>query len=125
MTPTEFMRAYEAATRAHDLRRTLDLIGSDAIYWFSDGGSHVGRAAIERALRRNFEAIEGEDYRISDIVWVAQSPECAVCTYRFDWSGTVRGTRASGAGRGTSVLARRGELWAVVHEHLSRGPATG
>jgi ketosteroid isomerase-like protein len=125
MTPAEFLREYEAATRAHDLGRTLDLIDPNAIYWFSDGGSHVGKAGIERALRRNFEAIEGEDYRISDVTWVAQSTDCAVYTYRFDWSGTVRGTRASGSGRGTSVLARRGGSWVVVHEHLSRGSSAG
>jgi hypothetical protein len=81
MTPIEFMRNYEAVTRAHDLRRTLDLIDADAVYWFSDGGSHVGKGAIERALRGNFDAIEGEDYRISDIAWLVQCPDCAVCVY--------------------------------------------
>jgi ketosteroid isomerase-like protein len=121
MTPAEFIREYENASRTHGLEHTLRLIDENAVYWFSDGSSHVGKGAIERVLRRNFDLIEGEDYRISDVVWVAQSPDLAACTYRFDWSGKVRGTPASGSGRGTSVLARRGDSWVVVHEHLSKG----
>ena len=113
MTPIEFMRAYEAATRAHDLRRTLDLIDPNAVYWFSDGGSHVGKAAIERALRGNFEAIEGEDYRIGDIAWWRNrlTAPSAPTASSGPASCAARGRRAraaarrcwpGGAGRGSS-----------------------
>ena len=68
-----------------------------------------------------FELIRDETYRISEVVWVAQSNDVAACVYRFDWSGSLRGAPASGSGRGTTVLARRGDSWAVVHEHLSKG----
>lgn len=122
MTPDEFLREYEMSTRTHGLEHTLSLIDEDAVYWFSDESCHVGKSAIEEAIRHNFEAIEDEDYRISDVVWVAQSSDVAACIYRFDWSGTVRGVPASGSGRGTAVLARRGDSWVVVHEHLSKGP---
>src|SRR5438874_6558799 len=125
MTPAEFMREYETSGRSGGLEYTLSLIDDTAVYWFSDGTSHVGKSAIERAIRRNFEAIKDETYRISDIVWVAQSSDVAACIYRFDWSGIVRGNPASGSGRGTSVLARRGDLWVIVHEHLSKGEAAG
>ena len=121
MTPAEFMRAYETSGRKGGLEYTLSLIDDDAVYWFSDGSSHAGKSAIERAIRKNFEAIKDETYRISDIVWLAQSGDFAACIYRFDWSGIVRGAPASGSGRGTSVLARRGDAWVVVHEHLSKG----
>jgi ketosteroid isomerase-like protein len=121
MTPTEFMREYESSGRTGGVERTLGLIDDKAIYWFSDGSSHVGKSAIERAIRRNLEAIKDETYRISEIVWVAQSADVAACVYRFDWSGLIGGAPASGFGRGTSVLARRGEAWVVVHEHLSKG----
>jgi ketosteroid isomerase-like protein len=121
MTPAEFLREYETSGRAGGVEHTLRLIDENAIYWFSDGTAHVGKAAIERAIRRNFELIKDETYRISDVVWVVQSPDLAACTYRFDWSGILRGERASGSGRGTSVLARRGDAWVVVHEHLSKG----
>ena len=122
MTPEQFFHEYETSIGGHDLEHTLGLIDENAVYWFSDGSCHIGKAAIEEAIQHNFETIEDEDFRISDIMWVAQSSDIAACTYRFDWSGTVRGTQASGSGRGTSVLARRGDSWAVVHEHLSKGP---
>ncbi len=123
MTPEQFLREYEAATRAHDLERVLELVDKDAVYWFSDGTRHRGRDAIARAIGSNFDTIEVEDYRIEDVTWLARSSEIAACTYRFVWSGVIRGAPASGSGRGTSLLARRGESWAIVHEHLSKGPA--
>ena len=124
MTPAEFIREYETSTRDHGLEHTLKLIDENAVYWFSDGSSHVGKAAVEQAIRHNFEAIENENYRISDIVWVAESADVAACIYRFEWSGIVRGAPASGVGRGTGILTRRGDSWVVVHEHLSKGEHT-
>lgn len=72
-------------------------------------------------IRRNFELIREETYRVSDVVWVAESSEMAACVFRFSWSGVLRGAPASGSGRGTCVLKRRGDSWVVVHEHLSKG----
>src|SRR3954471_19924432 len=95
MTPAEFMREYETSGR-RGVEATLSLIDDNAVYWFSDGSHHVGKAAIERAIRRDFEAIQNETYRISEIVWVAESPDVAACVYRFDWSGLLRGAPASG-----------------------------
>jgi ketosteroid isomerase-like protein len=121
MTPPAFLREYETSGRTGGVEHTLRLIDDNAVYWFSDGSAHVGKSAIERALRRNFELIKDETYRISEVVWVAQSAEIAACIYRFDWSGILRGVPASGSGRGTAVLARKGDSWVVVHEHLSKG----
>jgi ketosteroid isomerase-like protein len=121
MSPAEFLREYETSGRSGGVENTLRLIDDKAIYWFSDGTAHVGKAAVERAIRRNFELIKDETYRISDVVWVAQSRDVAACVYRFDWSGLLSGQPASGSGRGTCVLARRGDSWVVVHEHLSKG----
>lgn len=121
MSPTEFMRAYEAATNAHDLAGTLGLIADDAIYLFSDQSSHVGKEAIGKALEANFNSISNETYRIQDIRWLAASQEIAACVYRFEWSGEIDGKPASGSGRGTTVLRRTDGNWRVAHEHLSRG----
>jgi ketosteroid isomerase-like protein len=121
MTPDEFLLEYESSGRTGGVEHTLRLIDDNAVYWFSDGTAHVGKAAVERAIRRNFELIKDEAYQISDVVWVAQSAEIAACVYRFDWSGTLGGVPASRSGRGTAVLARKGESWVVVHEHLSKG----
>ena len=121
MTPAEFLCEYENSGRIGGIEHTLRLIDDDAVYWFSDGTSHVGKSAVEQAIRRNFDAIKDDTYHISDVDWLAQSSDFAACIDRFDWSGIVRGAPASGSGRGTSVLARRGDSWVVVHEHLSKG----
>lgn len=121
MTPAEFMRKFETSSGAGGLDSTLALIDDAAVYWFSDGTAHVGKSAIERVFRRNAELIKSDTYRISNIVWIAQSSEFAACVYRFDWAGTIAGEPASGSGRGTSVLRRRGDGWVIIHEHLSKG----
>jgi ketosteroid isomerase-like protein len=57
MTPDEPMRAYEAAADAHDLHAVLAFIADDAVYWFSNESSHLGKAEVERAIGDNFESI--------------------------------------------------------------------
>lgn len=124
MTPAEFIREYESSGRTGGVEHTLRLIDDRAIYWFSDGTRHVGKAAIERAIRRNLDLIKDETYRISDVVWLAEAADIAACIFRYDWSGLLHGEPASGSGRGTMVLKRRGDSWVVVHEHLSKGEHT-
>ena len=54
MTPDQFMREYETSGRVGGVEHSLPLIDDDAVYWFSDGTSHVGKAAIERVIRRTW-----------------------------------------------------------------------
>lgn len=120
-TPDEFMLEYERATDSHNLDAAISMINEEAIYLFSDESVHVGKQAIERVLRHNFELIQDESYSISNLTWLAKSEEVAACVYDFTWSGTINGQDAFGSGRGTTVLRRSGKEWKVVHEHLSRG----
>jgi ketosteroid isomerase-like protein len=122
MTPIEFMREYERVSAAHDLEGTLDLIDDNAVYFFSNETSHIGKPQIGQAIERNFDAIKLEVYEIRDLECQLETSEAAVCIYEYHWSGEVGGTAMSGGGRGTSVLRRAGESWKVTHEHLSRGP---
>ena len=115
------MHLYEAAANAHDLDGMLNLIAEDAVFLFSDGTAHIGKAAVRKAIQANFDAIENEIYRIFQVVWLGQSDSLAACVYAFEWSGTIDGKPAGGAGRGTTVLDRIAGEWRVVHEHLSRG----
>jgi ketosteroid isomerase-like protein len=119
--PAEFMRRYAENTDAHRLEATLAMIADDAVYLFSDGTSHVGKAVIADVLAKNFAAITDETYRIGDLRWLLRTSDAATCVYVFDWSGVIDGKPAAGGGRGTSVLRRDGESWLVVHEHLSKG----
>lgn len=115
------MREYERVTNSHDLQATLSLIDEEAIYLFSDGSVHIGKQAIEKVLRRNFELIQDEAYSIDNLTWILDTDDAAACLYEFSWSGIVNGEPSSGSGRGTSILVRSGDNWRVVHEHLSRG----
>ena len=115
------MRAYETVLNAHDLVGTLALIADDAVFLFSNETSHIGKAAIAKAVGANFDAIKLETYRISGLRWLAESDDVAACVYAFHWAGEIDGHPASGSGRGTSVLRRVDGEWRVAHEHLSRG----
>ena len=121
MSPAEFMRAYATAANRHDLEAMLEMIADDAIFWFSDRSSHVGKDAIARAIQINFDAIKNEEYRITDLTWLAESSDIAACVYEFHWSGEVAGKPASGGGRGASLLRRIDGQWRLAHEHLSPG----
>ena len=121
MSPSEFMRAYEAAANAHDAASIMELIADDAVYLFSDQSSYFGKEAIRKAIEANFDAIKNEIYGIRNLNWVAVSEEVAACVYEFDWSGEIDGSPAAGHGRGTTVLRRIDGHWRVAHEHLSRG----
>jgi ketosteroid isomerase-like protein len=120
-TPDEFMREYEIAANSHDLQATLSLVDEEAVYLFSDGSVHVGKGAIEQALRRNFDLIKDEEYAIDNLTWILNTTNAAACVYDYSWSGIVNGKPASGSGRGTNILVRSGDNWLIVHEHLSRG----
>jgi len=119
--PDAFMRRYAETTDAHRLDATLAMIADDAMYLFSDGTAHIGKAAIADVLARNFAAIADEMYRIGDVRWLLRTGDAAACVYVFEWLGVVDGKAASGRGRGTSVLRRDRDSWLVVHEHLSKG----
>jgi len=115
------MLAYELAANAHDIEALLGLIADDAIYLFSNQTSHIGKTAVRKAIQANFDAIEGETYRIQQLKWLANTEDVAACVYEFNWSGKVNGKPASGHGRGTTVIRRDDGRWKVAHEHLSSG----
>ena len=120
-TADEFMVAYEQATNSHDIEATLSLVDDQAVYLFSDESTHVGKPAIERVLRKNFDLIKEENYAIDNLTWLVDTGEVAAGVYDYSWSGLINGEPASGSGRGTTVLRRSENGWKVIHEHLSRG----
>jgi ketosteroid isomerase-like protein len=115
---TAFMADYERANNDRDIGRVMAAVADDATYWFSDG-THRGVDEISAAIERTFATIQDETYEIYDLEWVVTSSDSAVCRYRFAWTGVVDGERRSGSGRGTNVVICRGDVWQIVHEHLS------
>jgi ketosteroid isomerase-like protein len=121
MTLEDLLGTYETALKNKDLRSCDWLIADDAVFLFSNGSAHIGKAAVLAALKRNFDSIEHDTYHTQDVVWLTRNNDSAVSAYRFAWTGTIAGKAASGGGRGTSVYRRDGEKWVIIHEHLSAG----
>jgi len=116
-TPEHALVGYEAALATGSVERIEQFIDVDACFLFSDG-SYFGRQAIRDAIAHTFATIKDETYRISNVQWIYQSSEAALCTYLFNWSGTIDGQLCAGEGRGTSLLTRNSSGWRIKHEHL-------
>ncbi len=121
VTPAETKAELLRRMNVKDLAGSLELIDEDAIYFWSNGSSMFGKAAIAEGLKQNFASIEDDSYTVSDVSWVAESADVAACVFRFEWTGTVGGRPVAGSGRGASVLHRTHSGWRVVHENLSLG----
>ena len=116
-----FLQRYEQALSSHTWEAVEPLIDDDACFVFSDG-TFIGKAEIEKAIRKTFALILDENYRIQDVQWVYVREECALCAYTFHWAGLIDGKPCEGQGRGTTLLVKTELGWKVKHEHL--GPPT-
>ena len=121
MTADEFVGLYERALATQEWNSVAPLIHVDACVTFSNGAVHIGKDAIRTAYEANFSAIKGERYGISNVHWAMRSGECCVYLFDFHWSGMIGGRETSGFGRGTSVIIRVGNDWALAAEHLGPG----
>jgi ketosteroid isomerase-like protein len=122
MEPEEFIRAYADALGTQDWSRVDPLVHKDACVIFSNGTVHKGKPQVQKAFETNFSLIKDEQYSISNVHWVMKSPEMAAYLFDFNWSGTINGKPANGAGRGTSILIEEADRWLLLVEHL--GPKT-
>ncbi len=118
MTADEFVRSYEDALSTQDWSLVEPLIHADACVTFSTGTVHKGKPAVQAAYERNFAAIEGDSYRISNPHWVVRRDAVSVYVFDFDWSGRIEGRQASGSGHGTAVIIREADAWKLIAEHL-------
>ncbi len=117
-TPDAFVEQYERALATQDWAEVDPLVHENACATFSSGTVHVGKSAVRKAFEANFSSIADEDYRISNVHWVQRGEEIAVYLFDCDWTGTINGRPASGAGRGTCVLCRSTDGWSLLVEHL-------
>ena len=119
MNPEEFIQAYERALATQDWSHAERLIHDDVCVTFSNGSVHKGKLEVKRAFETNFSLIKDEDYSITNVHWVKKGSEAAVYLFEFHWTGFINGKKASGSGRGTSVLIKEGKEWKLLVEHLS------
>ena len=117
MNHKKFLQHYQEALGAHTWAAVEPLIDDDACFVFSEG-TFVGKAQIEKAIRKTFASILNETYRIQDVIWVDVRNDHALCTYTFRWSGAIDGKACEGGGRGTTLLVKCEHGWKIKHEHL-------
>ncbi|MGZ2258098.1 YybH family protein [Roseobacter sp. A03A-229] len=118
MSAKDFVKEYETALGTQDWTSVAPLISDDAIVIFSNGSLHAGKDAIRAAYQHNFSTIKGEEYRIENVHWLAETADAAAYNFEFHWTGVVEGRQASGSGRGTAVLVRRADRWLLAGEQL-------
>lgn len=121
VTPTEYKHELVRRMNAKDLDGTLELIADDAVYFWSNGSAMFGKPAIAEGLKATFAGIQNDSYEALDVTWLVETDDVAACVFRFHWTGEIDGKRASGRGRGASVLRRIDGEWRTVHENLSQG----
>lgn len=112
-----FLKSYESALATQDWGAVAPFFHEDVCVTFSDG-TFKGKMEVQKAFEKTFTLIQDEKYAMSNIHWITQTEEYAVCLYNFTWSGLIDGKPASGGGRGTSVLVHEHGQWYILTEHL-------
>ena len=117
MRAEDFIAAYEKALATQSWEQVAPLIHERCVATFREG-TFIGKVEVESAFRKTFALIKEEKYEISNIHWVHKTDHSAVFVYTFTWSGIIKGSFASGSGRGTSVLTKQNGQWQLICEHL-------
>ncbi|MDF1839550.1 MAG: nuclear transport factor 2 family protein, partial [Planctomycetota bacterium] len=87
MNPQQFVSEYEAALATQDWTAVEPLMHKDVCVTFSSGAVHRGLIAVQKAFEGNFAAIACENYKVSNIHWVQETPDTAIYLFDFDWTG--------------------------------------
>ncbi|MCW5906658.1 MAG: nuclear transport factor 2 family protein [Chitinophagales bacterium] len=120
MFPDLFVKDYKAALATQQWQNVEPLIHANCCVTFSNGAVYKGIEAVKAAYERNFALIKNEDYQMSNIHWALQSETVAVYLFDFSWQGIINGEKASGGGKGTSVIVCEGGKWKLMAEHLGK-----
>lgn len=120
MHPEDFIKQYENALATQDWSAVAPLMDEAVCVTFSDGSVHEGKLQVQKAFQNNFDKIKSEEYAVENVRWVKKEDSYAVYLFDYKWAGIVNGQSMSGSGIGTSVIAKDGERWKLVTEHLGR-----
>ncbi len=121
MSAQNLMKKYEVEINKHDFDLIAPLISNDCKFWFTSG-TYVGQEQSRNAFLKTWNMIKEEVYSISEMEWISESDNAAVCTYTYHWKGLIDGQLREGKGRGTSCLRKDTDDWKIIHEHLSNFP---
>ena len=110
---------FTACLVRRDMDAALMLLTDDVVFFYSNGSVIIGKDAFAAAMTANWKIITDYEYSTVESNWIAESNTVASVIYSFAWSGSARGEKVSGSGRGTRVLSNDGSGWRIAHEHLS------
>ena len=122
----EFLHHFESLAEQEDFALIRDLIAEDAFFRYNDG-DHRGRAAIQAVFEKTWRgdpSVKRARFYLSDITVLSVDQASASATYTWHWEGSQGDRGFTIKGRGTRVLLRTADGFSIIHEHLSRFPAT-
>ncbi|WOO41386.1 glyoxalase superfamily protein [Rubellicoccus peritrichatus] len=116
-SPEALLREYESQLTLQDWKAVECMIHDQAVFIFTER-TYRGKKAIAQAFQKTFSLIQDETYSIENLNWLAKTDSMACCEYIYKWTGLIDGQKASGEGRGSSVLVREDDKWLIIEEHL-------
>lgn len=111
------LHSYVQSLNTHSWEQISPHVAEDAVFIFTED-TFKGKAAAQAAFEKTFALIKDEHFSLHDITWTAVSDTVATCHYEYRWRGFIEGQPASGGGRGTTILVKKGGRWLITHEHL-------
>ncbi len=112
---------YIEKLNTHSWDQISPIVTDDAVFIFTED-TFVGKEAAKAAFEKTFKLIQNEVFSLHNISWTAVTESVASCHYEFRWEGLINGEKASGGGRGTSILRKVDGRWLIAHEHLGPYP---
>jgi len=121
-----FLNHFEEVAMKEDFSLLEDMIDERAYFRFNDG-DFVGRKAIQSVFEKTWKGdptVKKARFYLSDIVVLTTDLASATATYTYNWEGAKGSQEFKIQGRGTRVLVHEGGKFRIIHEHLSRIPAS-
>ena len=117
----DFLHQFEQLAGEKDFDLLVPYIHKEAVFRFNDG-DHYGLQQVRQAFEKtwaNSEAVQQEQFYLTDIVVVSTDATTATATYTYHWEGVYEGKTFHIKGIGTRVLVQEDGVLQIKLEHLS------
>ncbi len=115
----DFLKRYQAASNTKTFSNVRPFIHPKALFRFNDG-DFEGIDAVQKAFEKTWSyEVEEDLYELEGLRIIHIDETSASISYNYVWSGRVKDKPFRYEGRGTSILAKSGENFQILCEHLS------